>query len=109
MGRTHLGEFEQLLLYALARLGTDAAGLEIARLIEARTGRLISPGAIYTGLMRLEARRLVASRLGDPSPVRGGKRKRLFRATPAGLRQLAAAHAALEEMARGLKPRLQSS
>jgi PadR family transcriptional regulator PadR len=112
MARTHLGEFEQVLLYALARLGgtTDgAAGLDVARVIEARTGRVISPGAIYTGLSRLEARRLVASVLGDPTPQRGGKRKRLYRATPAGLKVLAASHAALGEMARGLKPKLQQS
>lgn len=109
MGRTHLGEFEQVLLYALARLGDDAPGLEIARLIEARTGRLISPGAIYTGLDRLEKRRLVASRLGDPTAQRGGKRRRLYRATPQGLRLLSDMHTALGEMSRGLKPRLQHS
>lgn len=110
MGRTHLGEFEQILLYALARIAPapdGAAGLEIARLIEDRTGRVISPGAIYTGLSRLEARRLVVSSLGDPTPQRGGKRKRLYRATPNGLKMLAASHAALGEMARGLTPKLQ--
>jgi len=107
----HLGEFEQLLLYALIRIGTAdfAAGLEIARMIEARTGRAISPGAIYTGLNRLEARRLVASKLGDPSPRRGGKRRRLYRITPHGQRVLAASHEALGQMARGLAPKLQSS
>jgi DNA-binding PadR family transcriptional regulator len=109
MGRTHLGEFEQVLLYALARLGDDAPGLEVARLIEARTGRVISPGAIYTGLDRLERRRLVVSRLGDPTPQRGGKRKRLYRATAHGLKLLRDSHAALGEMARGLKPKLQQS
>jgi DNA-binding PadR family transcriptional regulator len=110
MGRTHLGEFEQVLLYALARLGharEGAPGLEVARLIEKRTGRVISPGAIYTGLSRLEARRLVTSSLGDPTPQRGGKRKRHYRATPLGLKMLAASHAALGEMARGLKPKLE--
>jgi DNA-binding PadR family transcriptional regulator len=110
MGRSHLGEFEQLLLYALLRIGSSdfAAGLDVARTIEARTGRAVSPGAVYTGFTRLEARRLVASRLGDPSPERGGKRRRLYRITAHGARVLAASHAALGEMARGLAPKLRS-
>jgi DNA-binding PadR family transcriptional regulator len=111
MGRSHLGEFEQLLLYALLRVGATgfAAGLDVARTIEARTGRTISPGAIYTGLNRLEARRLVTSRFGEPSPQRGGKRRRLYQITAQGARVLAASHVALNEMARGLAPKLRSS
>lgn len=111
MGRSHLGEFEQVLLYALLRVGSEdyAAGLEVARTIEARTGRVISPGAIYTGFKRLESRRLVTSRLGEPSPERGGKRRRLYRITTQGARLLATSHAALGDMARGLAPRLRSS
>jgi len=111
MARSHLGEFEQLLLYALLRIGSDdrASGLDVARTIEARTGRAISPGAVYTGLNRLESRRLVTSRLGEPTPERGGKRRRLYRITAPGARVLAASHAALGEMARGLAPKLRSS
>lgn len=109
MGRHHLGAFEQMLLYALVRMGPDASGLEIARLIEERTGRVISPGAIYAGMDRLAQRKLVTSRLGDPTPQRGGKRRRLYRATPAGVARLRAAHEALGEMARGLQPKLHSS
>jgi PadR family transcriptional regulator, regulatory protein PadR len=111
MGRSHLGEFEQLLLYALLRIGSGefASGLDIARTIETRTGRAISPGAIYTGFTRLESRRLVTSRLGEPSPERGGKRRRLYRITALGARVLATSHAALGEMARGLTPKLRSS
>jgi PadR family transcriptional regulator, regulatory protein PadR len=111
MGRNHLGEFEQVLLYALLRIGSSefASGLDVGRTIEARTGRAISPGAVYTGLNRLESRRLVVSRLGEPSPERGGKRRRLYRITPHGARVLAASHAALGEMARGLAPKLRSS
>jgi len=111
MGRSHLREFEQLLLYALLRVGSndDAAGLDVARTIEARTGRVISPAAIYTGLQRLESRGFVTSRLGEPSPERGGKRRRLYRITTEGARMLAASHAALGDMARGLAPKLRSS
>jgi DNA-binding PadR family transcriptional regulator len=110
MGRS-LGEFEQLLLYALLRVGSSefASGLDVARTIEARTGRAISPGAVYTALHRLESRRLVASRLGEPSPERGGKRRRLYRITAPGARLLATSHAVLGEMARGLAPKLRSS
>ena len=109
MGRTHLGTFDQLLLYALVRLGADAPGLDIARLIEERTGRLISPGAIYTGLGRLEARGLVQSKLGEPLAQRGGKRRRLYTPTRAGVAGLRATHDTLGEMARGLRPKLHSS
>ena len=109
MGRTHLGTFDQLLLYALVRLGADAPGLDIARLIEERTGRLISPGAIYTGLGRLEARGLVQSKLGEPLAQRGGKRRRLYTPTRAGVVGLRAMHDTLGEMARGLRPKLHSS
>jgi PadR family transcriptional regulator, regulatory protein PadR len=111
MARSHLGEFEQVLLYALLRIGSAefASGLAVARTIESRTGRAISPGAIYTGLNRLESRRLVASRLGEPSPQRGGKRRRLYRITAHGASLLATSHAALGEMSRGLAPKLRSS
>ena len=111
MGRSHLGEFEQLLLYALLRIGSRdfAAGLDVARTIEQRTGRAISPGAIHTGFSRLESRGLVTSRFGEPTPARGGKRRRLYRITAHGARVLATSHAALGEMARGLAPKLRSS
>ena len=72
-----IGDFEQLILLALVRLGSDAYGVTIRREIEERTGRVISPGALYTALDRLEKRGFVSSRLGDPTPERGGKRKRL--------------------------------
>ena len=108
--RTYLGEFEQLLLYAMLRIGSSdfASGLDVARTIERRTGRAISPGAIYTGFSRLESRGLVTSRFGEPSPARGGKRRRLYRITAEGARMLAASHAALGQMARGLAPKLRS-
>ena len=103
--RTHLGEFEQLLLMALAQLGSDASGVEVRELIEARTGRAISPGAIYTAMQRLEQRGFVGSSFGDPTPQRGGKRKKLYRLRAQGSRALAGMQAALAEMGRGLKPR----
>lgn len=104
--RTYLGEFEQLLLFALLHLKDDAYGVRIREAIEARTGRLVSPGAVYTALDRLERRGLVVSRLGDPTAQRGGKRKRYYRLEPAGAALLRESQYALRRMARGLKPEL---
>jgi PadR family transcriptional regulator, regulatory protein PadR len=107
--RTYLGEFEQLLLFALLQLEDDAYGARIRDAIEARTGRTISPGAVYTALDRLEARGLVSSVLGQPTPQRGGKRKRYYQLEPEGAALLRRSQDALARMARGLKPKLQTS
>jgi DNA-binding PadR family transcriptional regulator len=105
MGRT-IGDFEQLILFALVRLGSDAYGVSIRREIEGRTGRSVSPGALYTALDRLEKRGFVSSRLGDPTPERGGKRKRLYTLQPAGERALARIYESLRLMASGVAGRL---
>jgi DNA-binding PadR family transcriptional regulator len=103
--RSYLGEFEQLLMLALVHLPEeDAYGTRIRAEIEARTGRTVSPGAIYTALDRLEQRGLVSSRLGDPTPSRGGKRKRHYRLQAAGLHLLQRTQDALARMAHGLDP-----
>src|SRR5579862_7526534 len=101
--RRHLGELEQVLLLALAHLGDEAYGTSIAALIAARTGRTLSPGAIYTALDRLERRGFVSSRWGEPTPERGGKRKRHYHLRPAGATALGEAQRALAAMARGLR------
>ena len=102
MDRRHFGEFEQLLLYTVLHLQDthEANGPAIRQTIEERTGRVISPGAIYTALARLEARGYVKSALGEPTPERGGKRKRIYRLRPTGEAALRAAQTALEKMAR---------
>lgn len=107
--RVYLGEFEQLLLLALLQLKDDAYGVRIRQVIEERTGRTVSPGAVYTALDRLEGRRLVASRLGEPTPERGGKRKRYYRIEPAGLELLRRSQDALARMAHGVAPSLEPS
>ena len=104
-----LGDFEQLILFALIRLGADAYGVTIRHQIEARTGRAVSPGALYTALDRLEKRGLVDSRLGDPTPQRGGKRKRLYTLQPAGERALARVYESMRLMASGVASRLRTS
>jgi PadR family transcriptional regulator len=100
----HLGEFETLVLLALARLDRDAYGVSIHREIARCTGRAPSYAAVYTTLARLEAKRLVSSRLGDPTPQRGGRRKKYFTVLPSGRRAVRASLRAIRTMARGLDP-----
>jgi PadR family transcriptional regulator, regulatory protein PadR len=99
-----LGEFEQLVLLALLRLGEEAYGVAIRDEIERQTGRDVNLGAVYTTLLRLEDKRLVAARLGDPTPERGGRRKKFYRPLAAGRRELATSLRALRSMTRGLTP-----
>jgi len=86
--RSYLGEFELMILLAVIHLGEEAYGVPISRELEAHRGRNVSVGSVYAALERLEAKGLVSSTLGDPTPERGGKAKRYFRVTRAGLRQV---------------------
>jgi PadR family transcriptional regulator, regulatory protein PadR len=103
MRQRHFGQFEQILLYAVRHLQGDtdgASGPSIRKLIEAQTGRTVSPGAIFTALDRLEQRGFMKSRMGDPTPERGGKRKRLYEMRAAGDTALRSVEASLRSMAR---------
>lgn len=93
-----VGDFELLLLLALARQGDDPHGAELRAELETQTGRRISPGAIYNALDRLERRGAVTSWLGDPTPRRGGKRKRHYHLEPAGSAAIADTRASLLEL-----------
>jgi PadR family transcriptional regulator PadR len=86
--RTYLGEFELMLLLAVIHLGDEAYGVPISRELEKQRRRDVSVGSVYAALERLEAKGLVVSSLGDPTPERGGKAKRYFRITKQGLRQV---------------------
>lgn len=97
-----LGELEQVVLLATLRLGEDGYGVTIQDAIRRATGRDLTLGTIHKTLARLEAKGLVASRLGDPEPVRGGRRKRHYEVTAAGLRMLRASINALRKLAAGL-------
>jgi DNA-binding PadR family transcriptional regulator len=101
-----LGEFEQLLLFALLRLGNDAYGVTLRREIESRTNRTVSAGAVYTAMERLESRGFVSSVVGEPTPQRGGKRKKYYRLEKAGAKALSRSYESLHEMARGVLPKL---
>lgn len=86
--RSYLGEFELMLLLAIIHLGDDAYGVPISRELEMHRGRDVSMGSVYAALERLEAKGLIASSIGDPTPERGGKAKRYFQITQEGLRQV---------------------
>jgi DNA-binding PadR family transcriptional regulator len=86
--RSYLGEFELMLLLAVIQLGDQAYGVPISHELERHRGRDVSVGSVYAALERLEAKGLVVSNLGDPTPERGGKAKRYFRITREGLRQV---------------------
>lgn len=86
--REYLGEFEQVVLLAVMRLGPGAYGVTIRNEIEERTGREVSIGAIYPTLDRLEAKGFVSSYIGEPTQERGGRSKRHFQLEDAGLAAL---------------------
>lgn len=98
----NLGELEQLILLAVLRLGDDAYGVTIRGELRDRAGRAVTPGALYTTLERLEAKGLVVSRMGDPTPTRGGRAKRYVQVTAAGLHALTCARQAYARMLDGL-------
>ncbi|MEM7414884.1 MAG: helix-turn-helix transcriptional regulator [Gemmatimonadota bacterium] len=107
MGRA-LGEFEQLILFALVELEDEAYGAAIGRAIEARTGRSVSAGAIYTALDRLASRGLVTSWVGEPTGERGGRRRKYYGLEPAGAAELSRSVAVIRSMSEGLMPKLEA-
>lgn len=103
-----LGEFEQLVLIALVRLGDTAYGATIRREIVARAGRPVAISAVYTTLERLEQKGLVRSWIGEPTPQRGGRRRKHFELLPAGARALKLAYEAFTGMTAGVEHRLKA-
>ena len=104
MSHQSLGEFEQLVLLAIAHLRGEAYGVPIVEEIERRTGRRVARAAVYVALRRLEDKGFVSSRMGEPVPERGGKGRRYVALEPAGVEALRAARRASERMWRGLDP-----
>jgi DNA-binding PadR family transcriptional regulator len=86
--KSGLGPFQQQLLYVLLRLGEQAYGKSIWEELEKRTGHSVAIGAVYSSLERLERKGFVSSRVGDPTPERGGRAKRYYSITGAGARAL---------------------
>jgi PadR family transcriptional regulator, regulatory protein PadR len=97
-----LGEFEQLVLLALMRLGDDGYGVSIHAEIVRRAQRDVSVAAVYKTLDRLETKGFAVSALGESTAERGGRRKKYFRIQPAGRRALKASLASIRRMADGL-------
>jgi DNA-binding PadR family transcriptional regulator len=97
-----LGEFEQVVLLAILRLGDGAYGTAIRQEISACTGRDPAPGALYTTLERLEEKGLVNSAFGDPTPQRGGRAKRYFRVSADGVVAVARSQRAYRALLMGL-------
>jgi len=107
--REALGEFEQMVLLAIVHLGDGVYGVPIADEIERRTGRSVSPAAVYVTLRRLEQKGLLSSSMSDPTPERGGKARRCVKVTPAGRESLRAARQVLDRMWKGLDPGLRGN
>lgn len=101
------GEFERLVMLAILRLGEGAYGAAILEELERQTGRSTASGAVYVALKRLERKGLISSELGDPTPERGGRAKRLVRLEPPGLEELRQAHAEWSRMTEGVEPLLE--
>ena len=102
MGTQGLGDLEQLALLAVLRLGPDAYAVSVRDEIERRTGRIISRGAIYVTLDRMERKGYLRSALSDPTPERGGKAKRQFSVESQGMAVLQASLQSITGMLEGL-------
>jgi PadR family transcriptional regulator PadR len=100
--RSTLNRLDVLALLALARLGEDAYGVAVCEDISAITGRDVSVAAVYVALDRLERRGLVKAWSSDPRPERGGRSRRYFAPTEAGLTALRAERALMARMWRGV-------
>ena len=99
--------FEQIVLIAILRLGEGAYAIPLREEIEERTGRKIARGALYTALDRLEAKKFVVSRMSAPLPERGGRSRRYYAVTPAGLTAIKAARESLLQLWQGLEGTLE--
>src|SRR5215471_7241428 len=100
--RRYLGEMELMVLLAVVRLADDAYGVPISKELLNLAGREVALGSVYAALDRLEQKGFVTSTIGDPTPERGGRAKRYFRATPAGLRALKMTRTALINLWSGI-------
>lgn len=98
-----IGEFEQLVLLAVLRVGEGAYGVPVRDEIEAGTGRGVARGAVYATLDRLENKGLLRSWMGDPIGERGGKARRYYAVEPEGLEALEQTRRALRKMWQGLE------
>jgi PadR family transcriptional regulator PadR len=99
----YLGEFEQLVMLAVLRLGDGASGMTVRRELDVRARRAGTIGSVYGTLERLEEKGLLSSRRGQPDPVRGGRARRYFRVEPPGEAALREARERTERMWEGVE------
>lgn len=88
MKGTYLGEFEELVLLTIGVLYDEAYGVAIKKEMEEQLDRTVSIGAVHASVNRLEEKGFLASRFGDPTRERGGKRKKFYRVTTEGQQAL---------------------
>ena len=103
-----LGDFEQLVLLGVLRLGDDAYGAAIRQEIHERSGRDVSINAVYTTLDRLEHKGLLRSWVGEPTPQRGGRRRKCYALRPGGSAALRQAYRAFTAMTSGVERHLEA-
>jgi len=96
------GEFEQMVLLAVLRLGEGAFALSVLRELDQQAGRRVSRGALYKTLDRMEAKGMVSWQVEEATPDRGGHPRRLFSVTPQGVALLQASRDALFRLWDGL-------
>jgi DNA-binding PadR family transcriptional regulator len=101
-----LGELEQMVLLSLARLDGEGHGAAIALELEERAGRRVSPGALYTVLDRLQEKGCVEAWIGDSTPERGGRRRKVYRLLPEGAREARQWIEGIRDLASGTGGRL---
>ena len=103
---SYLGEFEELVLYAVLRLDDNAYGTTIRQTVEEVGERFTSIGALYTTLDRLEQKGFISSRQGEATPERGGRAKKYFKVEGSGLAALREAERIRGRLRAGLNPGL---
>ena len=101
------GDFEQLVLLSIFRLGADAYGASIRRDIETRTGRSLAISAVYVTIARLEQKKLVRTFVGEPLAVRGGRRRKHVKLLAAGERAVRESYRTFRGMVEGLEERFE--
>ncbi len=103
MAPRFLGEFEQMVLLAILRLGEESYAVPVLRELDARAGHSVSRGTLYKTLERLHARGLVAWTVEEGTPERGGHPRRRFRVTALGMRTLHDSRSVFLRMWEGLE------
>jgi DNA-binding PadR family transcriptional regulator len=105
----YLGELEQQILLVVLRLEGDAYANPIGETLTSVASRRVARGALYTALERLEAKGFLRSTMGEPLPERGGRARRYFTVTTAGLRALRHSRRVLLGLWDGLESKLGAS